>query len=78
MKLKKNKDVPHWLKNLRLHKYTELFSELTYDQMMNLTDKDLLKHNVTLGARKKILASIEKLKKREEQIKTHIQVRKTL
>lgn len=66
--------MPHWLKNLRLHKYTELFSELTYEQMMNLTDKDLLKHNVTLGARKKILASIEKLKRREELIKSHIKV----
>lgn len=55
------RDVAAWLKSLRLHKYTALFSELTYDQMMNLDENTLERRNVTKGARKKILQSIEKL-----------------
>ncbi|KAH8859158.1 Protein Smaug 2 [Schistosoma japonicum] len=30
--------VPFWLKSLRLHKYTNLFRNLSYDEMMNITD----------------------------------------
>lgn len=42
--------------------------------MINLTDDDLMKLNVTLGARKKILYSIDKLKTREELLKQFIKV----
>ena len=34
-------DVPSWLKSLRLHKYTSLFQQLTYDQMMALNERVL-------------------------------------
>lgn len=34
-------DVPAWLKSLRLHKYAGLFSTLTYDEMMSLTEHQL-------------------------------------
>lgn len=34
-------DVPTWLKSLRLHKYAALFSTLTYDEMMSLTEEQL-------------------------------------
>ncbi|CAJ0921763.1 unnamed protein product, partial [Mesorhabditis belari] len=55
------RDVEPWLKSLRLHKYTALFQEMTYDQMMSLDENTLEQENVTKGARKKILQSIEKL-----------------
>lgn len=34
-------DVPAWLKSLRLHKYAGLFSTMTYDEMMSLTEHQL-------------------------------------
>ena len=34
-------DVPSWLKSLRLHKYAALFSTMTYDEMMSLTEEQL-------------------------------------
>lgn len=34
-------DVPAWLKSLRLHKYAGLFSTMTYDEMMSLTEQQL-------------------------------------
>lgn len=36
-----SKDVPAWLKSLRLHKYATLFSTMTYDEMMSLTEEQL-------------------------------------
>lgn len=35
------KDVPSWLKSLRLHKYAALFSQMTYEEMMTLTEHHL-------------------------------------
>lgn len=34
-------DVPAWLKSLRLHKYAGLFSTMTYEEMMSLTEQQL-------------------------------------
>jgi len=34
-------DVKAWLKSLRLHKYAEIFTTMTYDDMMNLNPDDL-------------------------------------
>lgn len=34
-------DVPTWLKSLRLHKYASLFSQMTYEEMMILTEQHL-------------------------------------
>ncbi|CAD5232239.1 unnamed protein product [Bursaphelenchus xylophilus] len=63
------KDIPIWLKGLRLHKYTKLFEEMTYDQMMRLNESALEKKQVTKGARRKILQSLEKLKDRSQLIR---------
>jgi hypothetical protein len=57
-------DVPKWLKNLRLHKYAFFFSQMTYDQMMNLTIEQLKEGKITDGACTKILLNIKKLKER--------------
>ncbi|NXU50124.1 SMAG1 protein, partial [Turnix velox] len=63
-------DVPAWLKSLRLHKYAALFSQMTYEEMMALTECQLEAQNVTKGARHKIIISIQKLKERQNLLKS--------
>ncbi|XP_002170483.3 protein Smaug homolog 1 isoform X1 [Hydra vulgaris] len=62
------KDIPLWLKSLRLHKYAHIFTDVTYEEMMSFSDEYLEKHGVTKGARTKILLCIQKLKDREETL----------
>ncbi|XP_028850416.1 protein Smaug homolog 1 isoform X2 [Denticeps clupeoides] len=64
-----NANVPSWLKSLRLHKYAALFSTMTYDEMMSLTEHQLESQNVTKGARHKIIISIQKLKERQNMLR---------
>lgn len=61
-------DVPGWLKSLRLHKYKLIFSELTYEEMLGLTEQQLEEKNVTKGARHKIIVNIDKLRARQENL----------
>ncbi|KAI1711789.1 SAM domain (Sterile alpha motif) domain-containing protein [Ditylenchus destructor] len=63
------KEVPGWLKALRLHKYTALFQNMDYDEMMTLDEQQLEQKQVTKGARKKILQSVQKLKERVTLLK---------
>ncbi|XP_007886332.1 protein Smaug homolog 1 isoform X3 [Callorhinchus milii] len=63
-------NVPAWLKSLRLHKYAALFSQLTYEEMMGLTEVQLEAQNVTKGARHKIVLSIQKLKERQNVLRS--------
>ncbi|KRZ79453.1 Protein Smaug -like protein 2 [Trichinella papuae] len=63
------RDIPQWLKMLRLHKYTPLFSKISYDDMMTFSEEKLEALGVTKGARKKIVLSIEKLKQRAKTLK---------
>lgn len=58
------KGIIFWLKSLRLHKYSWVFTNLTYEQMLNLTDEKLQTMGITKGARHKLLLSIAKLKER--------------
>uniref|UniRef100_A0A087XSL3 Protein Smaug homolog 1 n=1 Tax=Poecilia formosa TaxID=48698 RepID=A0A087XSL3_POEFO len=63
--------VPGWLKSLRLHKYAVLFSTMTYDEMMSLTEEQLeAQQKVTKGARHKIVISIQKLKERQNLLRS--------
>ncbi|XP_020495845.1 protein Smaug homolog 1 isoform X1 [Labrus bergylta] len=64
------RDVPAWLKSLRLHKYAALFSTMTYDEMMSLTEEQLEAQKVTKGARHKIVISIMKLKERQHLLRS--------
>lgn len=34
-------DIPIWLKSLRLHKYQYIFENLSYDEMMEMSDETL-------------------------------------
>ncbi|XP_061886491.1 protein Smaug homolog 1 isoform X2 [Entelurus aequoreus] len=65
-----NANVPSWLKSLRLHKYAVLFSTMTYDEMMSLTEEQLEAQKVTKGARHKIVISIQKLKERQNLLRS--------
>ncbi|XP_011148938.1 protein Smaug homolog 1 isoform X1 [Harpegnathos saltator] len=58
------RDVPVWLKTLRLHKYSTLFSQLSYEDMLALTEDKLVAQGVTKGASHKLEISIGKLKQR--------------
>lgn len=62
------KSIVSWLKSLRLHKYSWVFNNLTYNQMLNLTDETLQAIGITKGARHKILLSISKLKERSAML----------
>eukprot|EP00118_Oscarella_pearsei_P004010 m.16634 g.16634 ORF g.16634 m.16634 type:complete len:689 (+) comp27049_c0_seq1:191-2257(+) len=62
------RDIPLWLKSLRLHKYQELFADVSYDQMMVLTEDELEEKKITKGARHKIVGSIQKLRERGNQL----------
>ncbi|XP_041353331.1 protein Smaug homolog 1-like isoform X2 [Gigantopelta aegis] len=59
------RDVPVWLKSLRLHKYAYLFRQMIYEDMLNLSEEWLETQNVTKGARHKIILSIAKLRERQ-------------
>lgn len=67
--LASNKCIFNWLKYLRLHKYANLFTQMTYDQIVGLNDDILMRLNITLGARRKILANIQKLRGRENLLR---------
>jgi len=56
-------DIAGWLKALRLHKYTPLFEQMSWEKLINLTDDELLAMGMqAMGARKKILKEFELLK----------------
>ena len=60
------RNVPDWLKLLRLHKYTNLIMNMNYQEMWELTEEKLEKMNVTKGAARKFANSLQKLKERSE------------
>ncbi|KAI9032289.1 hypothetical protein DFJ74DRAFT_653943 [Hyaloraphidium curvatum] len=49
-------DIPSWLRSLRLHKYTSLFENISWKEMIKLTEEELEARGVSaMGARKKLL-----------------------
>ncbi|KAL7677309.1 hypothetical protein ACOME3_003545 [Neoechinorhynchus agilis] len=68
------RDVPKWLKFLRLHKYNALFASMSYEEMLNLDESYLEQRGVTKGARDKIIQNIERIKQRPNLLKAIIQV----
>lgn len=57
-----------WLKSLRLHKYSWVFNNLNYNQIVNLTESNLEGMGITKGARHKLLLSITKLRDRSQML----------
>ncbi|KAJ7502841.1 hypothetical protein B0H11DRAFT_1986589 [Mycena galericulata] len=59
------KDVPAWLRSLRLHKYTASFEGMTWQEMVPLDDSQLeAKGIAALGARRRLLKTFENVKKK--------------
>ncbi|KAM6502437.1 hypothetical protein JOM56_002414 [Amanita muscaria] len=59
------KDIPGWLRGLRLHKYTQCFDGMTWQEMVELDDEALEKKGiVTLGARRRLVRTFEIVKKK--------------
>lgn len=53
-------DVQSWLRSLRLHKYGHAFEGMQWQQVVRMTDEDMLKAGVsTVGARRKLLKVFE-------------------
>ncbi|KAK7104061.1 protein Smaug homolog 1-like [Littorina saxatilis] len=63
------REVPVWLKTLRLHKYSYLFRQMTYEEMLNISEEWLEAQKVTKGARHKIVISIIKLRERQQVLR---------
>ncbi|KAJ1950482.1 Flap-structured DNA-binding and RNA-binding protein [Linderina macrospora] len=54
------KDIPAWLRSLRLHKYTECFNGLEWTDIVQMNDEQLQARGVSaLGARRKMLKVFE-------------------
>ncbi|KAJ3928684.1 MAG: hypothetical protein NXY57DRAFT_901563, partial [Lentinula lateritia] len=59
------KDVPVWLKSLRLHKYTDCFTGMTWEDMIDLNEDQLEKRGVVaLGARRRMIKTFENVKRK--------------
>ncbi|KAJ7188540.1 hypothetical protein C8R46DRAFT_1205697 [Mycena filopes] len=59
------KDVPAWLRSLRLHKYTASFEGMTWEQMVVLDEPTLeAKGIAALGARRRLLKTFDNVKKK--------------
>jgi len=59
------KDVPAWLKSLRLHKYTAAFDGLTWEDMVVLDEAALESRGIpTQGARKRLLRTFENVRRK--------------
>jgi hypothetical protein len=58
------KDIPAWLRSLRLHKYTPCFDGLTWQEIVVLDDATVEAKGVAaLGARRRLLRSFEQVRK---------------
>ena len=62
-------EIREWLKSLRLHKYTKILLELTYEELLQITDEALEKRSVTMGARGKILKYVGHIRERPQSLK---------
>ncbi|KAJ5084834.1 hypothetical protein NUU61_009413 [Penicillium alfredii] len=57
------KDIPSWLRSLRLHKYTDHLKDLKWTELIELDDKALEDRGVNaLGARNKMLKVFDQVK----------------
>ncbi|KAI9260932.1 hypothetical protein EDC94DRAFT_131949 [Helicostylum pulchrum] len=57
------KDVPAWLRSLRLHKYNGIFCDVKWQSIIVMSDADLVAKGVAaLGARRKMLKVFENIR----------------
>ncbi|KAF8170276.1 hypothetical protein K438DRAFT_1729862 [Mycena galopus ATCC 62051] len=59
------KDVPAWLRSLRLHKYTDCFKGMAWEQMVELDEPTLeAKGIAALGARRRLIKTFDNVKQK--------------
>ncbi|KAJ3416840.1 hypothetical protein HDV05_008425 [Chytridiales sp. JEL 0842] len=57
------RDIPGWLRSLRLHKYTTVFEGYTWKDIVKMSEDDLIARGVSaLGARRKLLKVFDIIK----------------
>ncbi|KAI5301440.1 Flap-structured DNA-binding and RNA-binding protein [Ascosphaera pollenicola] len=62
------RDIPGWLRSLRLHKYTENLKDLKWSELVELDDQGLEARGVNaLGARNKMLKVFEQVKEAKKE-----------
>ncbi|OAP55519.1 hypothetical protein AYL99_10492 [Fonsecaea erecta] len=62
------KDIPTWLRSLRLHKYTDNLKDLKWEELIQLDDKGLEARGVNaLGARNKMLKVFEQVREAQAE-----------
>ncbi|KAJ2452396.1 Flap-structured DNA-binding and RNA-binding protein [Coemansia sp. RSA 2336] len=62
------KDIPAWLRSLRLHKYTDCFAGMDWTSVVSLTDEQLQAKGVAaLGARRKMLKVFESVRQEADK-----------
>ncbi|CAH2324120.1 zinc finger CCHC domain-containing 14 [Pelobates cultripes] len=61
-------EILEWLRKLRLHKYYNVFSQLSMKKFLSLTEEDLNKfETLTMGAKKKLKTQLELEKEKSEK-----------
>ncbi|KAK9466181.1 hypothetical protein V1512DRAFT_264053 [Lipomyces arxii] len=62
-------DIPSWLRSLRLHKYTDNLKGLSWEELVQLSEDQLIARGVSaLGARRKMLKVFETVKKSKRDL----------
>ena len=62
------RDIPNWLRTLRLHKYTDQLKDMRWQDLVALDDEGLEKKGVNaLGARRKLLKVFEQVKEKQAE-----------
>jgi hypothetical protein len=65
-------DVPAWFRSLRLHKYNNIFEPMKWQDIVKLSDEDLIAKGVAaLGARRKMLKVFETIRQHCEDNVSH-------
>ena len=67
-KLSYSAEMTDWLKYHRLHKYNQIVSSMTYQELINSTEDSLIQLGVTKGAARKLSKIIGKLHERKETL----------
>ncbi|ODV64150.1 Vts1p ASCRUDRAFT_30937, partial [Ascoidea rubescens DSM 1968] len=63
IQLKNLNNLPIWLRNIRLHKYTDILSDIPWKTLIYYNDEDLMKAGVVaMGARRKLLKAFDIVK----------------
>ncbi|KAK4995302.1 Flap-structured DNA-binding and RNA-binding protein, partial [Elasticomyces elasticus] len=62
------RDIPNWLRTLRLHKYTDNLKDMRWQDLIQLDDAGLEKKGVAaVGARRKLIKVFDQVKEAQAE-----------